>query len=216
MQILLAGATLTANLHLGGYRDFHAKALCCTGFVIMASVGLLYTLLFRHHRLIALLMALGAIAGYLGDVTLQDVVSVGTLYFAIGHIFYLFAFLRQRPEKKLLLCLWSATFAAAGAFILFHPHLYFPDLITRLVTLGYAAVISLMVSSAAAVLLRRKSFAAAFAFSGALLFFLSDLFLMLQSFFAGFSLPNVWSMSLYLLAQVALHFSTPLHNRPAD
>ncbi len=213
VQLFLATATLAANLQLGGFRDAHAKALCCLGFVVMAGISMLYSLLCRHNRITALLLLLGAITGYWGDITLGEVLSIGTLFFAVGHIFYALAFLRQRPSKKQMLYLWGGIFAAAGMLILCHPHLFFPDLATRLAALAYAAVISLMTAAAAALFFRQKSVAALVTLCGAALFFLSDLLLMLQAFLAGFSLPHALTMSVYLLAQTTLHFSTILHKK---
>lgn len=130
----------------------------------------------------------------------------GLVSFLTGHILYAAAFFLASGPGMLTWIAGACTLAASGAiFIWLRPHLG-----RMLVPVGaYVAVISVMVIGASSVMGERTADLSgrALVFLGAVLFYVSDIFVARQQFVAGQYLNRLLGLPLYYAAQFMIAFS---------
>ena len=130
----------------------------------------------------------------------------GLVSFLTGHILYAAAFFLASEPGMVTWIAGACTLAASGAiFIWLRPHLG-----RMLVPVGaYVAVITVMVIGAASVMGDRTADLSgrALVFLGAVLFYVSDIFVARQQFVAGQYLNRLLGLPLYYAAQFMIAFS---------
>ena len=161
------------------------KGITAGCFVSIGAVNFLHALLTKPRRLAfpgALLT--GLILAMAGDLTLGRNFILGAGLFAAGHVLYTVAmYLHQRFSRPDAL-LSGVMFLTALALLTFTPNLDISDPAIRLVCYVYAVIISLMAGKAVACLLRQRTLTNALLALGSVMFYFSDVMLIL-SWFAG-------------------------------
>lgn len=170
---------MTCYLNWGG-RDM--KAICCATFVLLSGVNLVYSLSTGAGRKYAVIMFLGAVFGWLGDVLLGVNFILGAGMFAIGHVLYVAAFYSIDRVKKTDIMLTGAILAGTAALILLYPKFDFGGALMQSVCLIYGLIISCMVGKAVSGGVREKSLPMIVMAVGSVLFYFSDLMLVLRYF----------------------------------
>ena len=191
------------NLKPGGP---NIQALCSAGTVAIGAVNLVYALLRRRGRVFSAVMAAGLVLAMLGDRYVSSIFPLGAALFAAGHICYFGAYccLRKLCWRDALLGV--VIFAGAAAFLLLYPKLHLGGMF-RYVCLGYALIISVMTGKSITLLLYRRDLMSAVIALGSILFFASDVMLVLHQF-AFQSWASVACLALYFPAQCLLAHSS--------
>ena len=213
-NIIFAVLILVADI-LFMYTDINIyiiKTLASALFVLCGAFNL--TLAFvgnGENRLKSIVMLIGIIFAFIGDVVLIRHFILGAIFFAIGHVFYLIYFIMLCKPKWVDLIVFVVIFGISASLILFLPAFEFGDL--KFLILIYALIICLMLAKAIGNYIVERNFANLIIMLGALLFYTSDLMLV----FANFSsiAPRLFDqlcLWTYYPAQFLLAFSIYLKN----
>jgi len=204
LNALLIVLLCVSNYDYLGQRDYVTKAFCSGIFAALGAVNALYVLIRGGKRMFAVVMGAGLVLAMQADIAINGNFVRGASLFAAGHLCYLAAYcLLQRPGWQdfgwgLLL------FAACAAYLLLDPKLRFRPASLQWVCVGYAFIISLMAGKAFGNFVREKSWLTGILLAGSVLFFLSDLMLLLYMFRGQRRLFDILCMSLYYPAELLL------------
>ena len=130
------------------------------------------------------MMMTGLSLCWIADIVLNITFIPGALIFAIGHVFYFIAYSRLIKFEKRDLIPSAIIFVCAASLVLFVPIFDFGIPLMQYIILGYALIISLMVGKAISNMRRKKTSLTKLIVFGSILFFFSDLMLLL-CYFAG-------------------------------
>lgn len=147
------------------------------------------------------------------DVLLGIDFMVGTLTFAVGHLFYFGAYCRLEPLRRRDLFPIAAVGVVSLLCVLGTPFIQVDDPMLQGLLVGYALVISCMLGKAIGNLRYRYSRTRLLLVIGSGLFWFSDLMLALNMFGSGGRLTGILCMYTYwpgqsLLAHTLYHFAT--------
>ena len=130
------------------------------------------------------MMMVGLSLCWIADIVLNITFIPGALIFAIGHVFYFIAYSRLIKFEKNDLIPSVIIFVCAASLVLFVPIFDFGIPLMQYIILGYALIISLMVGKAISNMRRENTSLTKLIVFGSILFFFSDLMLLL-CYFAG-------------------------------
>jgi len=211
--ILTAAASLLLGLLFFEKREstrgiILTKPLLSALFILTALVGPHSDPKYFGPVLVGLLFCLA------GDVFLlffssKRLFLAGLFSFLTGHILYAAAFFLVSSPGELTWIVGALTIAVSGAvFTWLRPHL------GRMLipVIAYMAVITVMVTGAASLMGEETAgfSGRALAFSGAILFYLSDIFVARQRFVARQHINRLAGLPLYYAAQFMIAFSIRL------
>ncbi len=162
------------------------KTLTSSLFLLLGIINLF--LIFKSFKnkslkIFSILLVFGLLFSFLGDILLIDYFIIGAIFFAIGHIFFFlsYCFLTKYSLKDIVVTLFILIISLS--IILFVPYFsfgsYFP------IVIAYACIISLMLAKSLSNLFFNTKFSnklMLYIFIGSLLFYLSDLMLVLNMF----------------------------------
>lgn len=181
------------------------KTLTSIGFVLIGLINLIYAIKTKTLNIkYCLTMVLGLILAMLGDILLEVNFIVGALFFASGHIafFISYCFLHTFKPQDLL---YGGILAIVSVLvILFVPIFNFKG-IMQILCMVYAIIISFMVGKAFANLIRERNIINCIILLGSILFFISDLMLLLSHF--GGVKTGAWCLATYYPAECLLGFA---------
>lgn len=193
------------------------KFMASFGFISVAIIGYCAK---PHNTLYFCIVCFALMFGFCGDVLLgikevapqfkSRLVVLGMLYFAIGHIFYLFAFVHTAGFNAVPLTV--GIFAAVFAFFMVKALKMKADGKMRIIMSLYYGVLLYQAAAAGFLLYKRPCTATIIAFVGAVLFVMSDTFLSFL-YFTPVKRKNVWvtlELSTYYSAQILLAMSVAL------
>lgn len=172
---------MACYLYFGGKE---LKAISCFTYVILSGVNLTYALSQRAGRRFAVVMFLAAIFGWLGDVLLGVNFILGAGMFAVGHVLYAAAFCMLGKVRRIDMILTGAILVGTSLLILLYPKFDFGGSLMQMVCLVYGLIISCMVGKAVAGGILEKTLPMVIMAAGSVLFYFSDLMLVLR-YFAG-------------------------------
>jgi len=216
LQAAAGAYILWHNLFGNACNDSHTMLSCSRVFVIMGVLALLLALLQKKNPLFPLLMALALLCGALGDKYLGGSLPLGAGLFALQHTLMIAgSCILRRPGRWVFPPLILLSSATVG-LILFHPDLFIPDTVTKILCVFYALLISTMCAFAIGAAIDRPRPLQITAALGAVLFFTSDLLLFCGWFWAGFSPSHRLSLSLYFAGQILLALSSHLYSAKTD
>lgn len=159
-----------------------AKSIASIMFVTSGVINLTYCIKNKTNLKFPIWMIIALTCAMLGDILLVINFYLGTAVFAIGHIFYFVSYcMLSKINRKDLIC-GISIFAFALSVILFTPFLDFGSNFMKGVCCAYAFIISFMVGKAISNLLKEKNSTNRIIVIGSILFFVSDLMLMLNKF----------------------------------
>ncbi len=159
------------------------KAITSIFFVLLGLVNLTYVIITKRQALhFPIIMTIGLFFAMLGDILLNIEFIVGALLFAVGHIWYFVAYNFVQKFKPSDLIYGLAIFIPAIILILFVPIFDFGGLLMQIIVIAYALIISLMVGKSIANLVTQPTPQNILLAVGSILFFFSDLMLLLNVF----------------------------------
>ena len=190
------------------YGGLWLKSVTSALFVLMGAGNLFFALKFggANFKFCALILT-GLVFAMLGDIVLNVHFIGGAVLFAIGHIFFFVSYcFLQRPNWKDLICGLSI-FVPAVLFITLAPIFDFGGVLMEIVCVVYALVISFMVGKALANLISKPSILQILILLGSVLFFISDLMLLLNVFANLPKIVDDFCLATYYPAEILLALS---------
>lgn len=182
------------------------KSAASMMFVLTGLINLTYCVKNKVDLKFPMWMMTAFIWAMLGDILLLFNFYYGAVAFALGHVFYFVAYcMLKKINRRDFICGISILGIALGA-ILFVPFLEFQVALMQGVCCLYALIISFMVGKAVSSWLREKSILNAIILVGSVLFFISDLMLLLNKF-GDVSWASYLCLGTYYPAQFLLAFS---------
>ena len=189
--------------------SYPIKLICSGGFMLMGIVNLVYAICKKCANMkLMVLMAIGMIFAFLGDFAINQEFVSGVIFFALGHVFFVINFWLYRKITKIDIIISVVWGILAVGFILFCPYFAFDPPMFKYICAAYAAIISVMVGKALGNGLVEKNIYTMIIALGSVLFFFSDVALVL----AWFSVLEMkWlsnlCMALYYPALVLMGWS---------
>ncbi len=194
-----------------------AKSLTSAMFVLLGVVNFVYLLVSKNKNLkFPIIMLVGLVFAMCGDIVLEVEFIVGAALFAIGHIFYFVAYCFLQKFKWIDLLYGSAIFVPAVIFIVAIPIFDFGGALMEIVCVIYAIIISCMVGKAVSNLVEKKNLQNLLIVVGSILFFFSDLMLLLNIFASLPSAVGVLCLATYYPAECLLAFSIFVHKQKEE
>ena len=198
-QLTMVNIVIAVAVFIGNYFyqslgfNYPLKIMCSGGFAIMGIINMGYAKKHVENKKVLIFMTLGLIFAFLGDVAINPNFILGVIFFALGHVFFVVAYLAYRKWEKLDGIMSFALGAFSVGFILFFPYIVFHVAALKYVVLAYAVIISIMVGKSVGNVIRDKSLFTGMIVAGSALFFLSDMMLLLAWFS---SLEGRWMSNL--------------------
>ena len=158
------------------------KATTSIFFVLLGLVNLTYVILSKQALKFPIIMTIGLFFAMLGDILLNIEFIVGAILFAVAHVWYFIAYTCIQKFKATDLIYGIAIFIPSVIFILCMPFLDFGGLLMKIIVICYALIISLMVGKSIANLVQQPTGQNILIVIGSILFFFSDLMLLLNVF----------------------------------
>lgn len=205
---LITGAIFVLNyFYQADHFNYVLKCVCSIGFALMGVINFFYTRKVdsKNRRFYALLMA-ALIFAMAGDIVLKVHFIGGAAVFALGHLFFLAAYFCLENENGLDLVVCGAWMVGSCAFMLWFPLFDFGGPLMKTVCVAYALLIAMMLGKAMANWIKKRNTFRTLLLIGSVLFYLSDLMLVLE-LFAGWGGAAHICMALYYPALCMLAVS---------
>ena len=161
------------------------KAIASLCFVALGAVNLVYAIKHKTTNLrFCILMLVGLFFAMLGDIVLdvKGMFMYGAMLFAVGHVFYFISYCQLISFKWKDLIFGVCIFVPATLFITLAPFFEFGGVVMEIVCVLYAVIISCMVGKAISNFVADRKVLHLLLLIGSLLFFFSDLMLLLSVF----------------------------------
>ncbi|MBP3932118.1 MAG: lysoplasmalogenase [Peptostreptococcaceae bacterium] len=182
------------------------KGITSSMFVITGIINIIYCVNNNVNLEYPKRMILALICTMIADVLLGINFYLGTVTFAIGHILYFRSYSKlvkiNRGDFKVGIIISVISLL----IILFIPFLNFESILMKGVCSTYAIIISFMIGKTISNLIKENNITNKVIAIGSLLFFISDLMLMLDVF-GGISVTGYLCLATYYPAQFILAFS---------
>lgn len=182
LNVLLIAYTVVGDICYMTFGGLLLKGLASAGFAALGIVNVIYALRQRTPLRFPAIMCAGLVLCMLGDIFLGIQFFSGVALFGLGHVFYFVAYcalMRFRPRD---LIPGAVLFVCAALFVFLYPPFDFGSTLMLCVILAYALLISCMLGKAVANLLRQKNAVTWIVVIGCVLFFFSDLMLVIHMF----------------------------------
>jgi len=182
------------------------KSITSITFVITGLINLRYCVKNKVHLKFSIWMIVALTFAMLGDILLGINFYMGVAAFAIGHLFYIVSYcMLEKMNRRDLMCGMVISIVALS-IILFVPFFDFGSALMQGVCCIYGLIISFMLGKAVSNFLRENNFVNRIIVVGSILFFFSDLMLVLR-LFAGIEKASYLCLGTYYPAQFLLAFS---------
>ena len=183
-----------------------AKAIASITFVGAGVINLVYCIKHNKNLKFPIWMVVALTCAMLGDIFLVLNFYLGTAVFAVGHIFYFVSYcMLEKMNRRDLMCGISISVIAIST-ILFTPFLDFGGTLMQGICCTYAIIISFMVGKTISNLLKENNHVNIIIVVGSILFFISDLMLVLD-LFGDIPVASYLCLGTYYPAQFLLAFS---------
>lgn len=201
-SVLLVLLVVADILYITLGRAYIFKTLASSMFVIIAGFNLAVSLIkTKEHLVYKILMLIGILFAFMGDILLIDYFILGATFFGIGHVFYFAAFCFIKKFNWLDLVYFVVIIAFAFGVIFGYKNFNFNGMLP--VVVCYALIISLMLAKATANSRQtdKNKLVTNLIWLGALLFFISDMFLLFNVFGAAPRVVDILCLATYYPAQ---------------
>ena len=189
------------------------KSLTSALFVVLGLVNLSYVVLRQNKSLkFPIIMVVGLVFAMCGDIVLEVEFVVGAVLFAVGHVFYFVANCFLQKFKWIDLVYGAVIFVPSVLFITLAPIFDFGGILMEIVCVVYAVIISCMVGKSISNLVLKRNLQNLIIMIGSILFFFSDLMLLLNVFASLPRVVGVLCLATYYPAEWLLGFSIFLHS----
>lgn len=185
--------------------DYTLKCITSALFATLGIINLIYLIYAKVKSVkFYLFIALGLLFAFGGDVAINKNFVIGAGIFALGHVFFVIGYCYLQKIKALEVLISGVVFLLSACFLCFSPIVQFePDLL-RWVCVLYALIISCMLGKACANFIRQKQAFYLIIAVASILFFFSDLMLLLDWFVGLWSWTNEACMATYYPALIML------------
>ncbi|MBQ4649499.1 MAG: lysoplasmalogenase [Firmicutes bacterium] len=183
VNIWLFAAAILVSVVYNVYRGVVFKGCTSGCFVLLGLINLFFCCrLGVRDKRYPVLMVIGLMFSLVGDVVLYFDFAMGAAFFAIAHVFYVIALasLRRFEKNDFLWIGGLAVFCIAVIMLL--PILVFEPSFMEIVCLVYAVVLSCMLGKAIGNFRAEKNRLTITIVIGSIMFFISDLMLLLWTF----------------------------------
>ena len=203
--LFLVATIVTDILYITKGNEYVFKTLASGVFVLCSLVNMSLMFIYKNaiNKPFIILMVIGQIFAFAGDVLLIDHFIIGAISFAVGHIFYFIAYCFLQKFKWLDLAFIGGAIALS-LIIIFASKINLGSNLSLI--LGYALVISCMLGKSATLFLSNVKIGAII-FTGSLMFYLSDMFLMFTRFGPLGRTGSILCLSFYYPAEFILAMS---------
>lgn len=187
-KLAITNILITVAVFIGNYFyqslgfNYTLKIICSSGFALMGIINMVYAAKNIKNKNVLWFMTLGLIFAFLGDVAINPNFILGVIFFALGHVFFVASYLAYRKLEKIDVLLSAGLGTFAVGFILLFPYIVFSVAVLKYVVLAYAVIISIMVGKSVGNALKEKSVFTGMISIGSILFFISDMMLLLAWF----------------------------------
>lgn len=206
--ILFVAIWIGDMLYSNGIGGLLAKSLTSALFVILGVCNLVYLILGRKHDLkFPIIMVVGLFFAMLGDIVLNVHFISGAILFAIGHVFYFVSYCFLLKFHWVDLIYGAVIFVPSVLFITLAPIFNFGEVLMEVVCVVYAIIISCMVGKAFSNFIRQRNLQTLLLAIGSLLFYFSDLMLLLNVFAGLPKVIDILCLATYYPAQCILVYS---------
>ena len=162
--------------------NYTLKIMCSSAFALMGIINMVYASKRVDDKKVLIFLTLGLIFAFLGDVAINPNFILGVIFFALGHVFFVVSYLVYKNLDKLDIALSVGLGAFSVGFILLFPYIIFEVAALKYVVLAYAVIISVMVGKSVGNAIREKNLFTGMIAVGSVLFFISDMMLLLAWF----------------------------------
>lgn len=212
LNIMLILSIVLGDISYITFDTLLAKSLTSGLFVLLGGVNLLYLISNKNNNLkFPIIMLVGLAFAMCGDIVLEVEFIVGAALFAIGHIFYFVAYCFLQKFKWVDLLYGAAIFIPSVIFITAIPIFDFGGALMEIVCVVYAIIISCMVGKAISNLVEKRTIQNILVVIGSILFFFSDLMLLLNIFASLPKVVGVLCLATYYPAEFLLAYSIFIH-----
>ena len=177
-------------------------------FVMLGLINLSYAFISKQKNIkFYMFMSLGLAFACLGDYLILSNFVYGAGSFALGHILFVIAYCFVSKIKKLDLLFSLCLYIGCLIFLLGCPLLNFDNNVFKIVCIIYALIISLMVGKALGNFINNKNYATLTIVLSSVVFFFSDLMLVLGWFVKDIEWADNVCLGTYFPALTFLAFS---------
>lgn len=214
-NILLITAVLLGDLCYHFIGTTLVKGIVSFGFVLLSIINLIYSLKCKtSNKKYPILMMIGAILGMAGDILLASQFVLGAAAFAISHVFFVTAYCTLSRFRLRNLIPATCIFIPPLLLITLAPFFDYGSLFMEMLCITYAAIICVMVGKAIANFIHHKQVTYGIILIGSILFYISDLMLLLYVFGGAPEITDIICIATYypaqcLLAHSIYHAATP-------
>jgi len=208
LNCVLIALVLTSCACFTVFGGLWLKGLTSAGFVFIGILNFVYLILKKNVSLKcpSILLA-GLVFAMLGDIVLNIHFIGGAVLFAIGHIFFFISYCFIAKLKWLDLICSSIIFIPAVLLITLAPFFNFGGILMELICVAYALIISFMVGKAIANFISNRCITNLIIMIGSILFFFSDLMLLLYKFGELPKIFDILCVATYYPAECLLAYS---------
>lgn len=207
IAVILAVFVLNYFYQRAGF-SFTLKCVCSICFAFIGLLNLGCAVLKKESNIrFYIFMASGLFFAMLGDIVLKYSFIFGASIFAFGHICFVLAYCYLQKIKGLDFILSGILALLSVGFLIFFPLLKFEVPIFRIVCIVYALIICCMLGKAVGNFIRKRNTVTGVIAISSLLFFFSDLMLVLDWFVGIFRWTDHACMGTYYPALCFLALS---------
>lgn len=208
LNIVLISIVCVLDIFYTLYGGLWLKAITSIGFVLIGATNLIYLIKNNQRNLkFPIIMLIGLFVAMLGDIVLNLHFISGAVIFAIGHVFYFFAYCVLKKFEWKDLIYGGCILIPSVLVITLVPLFDFGGILMEIVCVCYAIIISLMVGKAISNFVSTKSLINLLILVGSVLFFISDLMLLFDVFSSLPRIMGILCLATYYPGQCMLAHS---------
>ncbi len=215
LNIIFAALIIVGDILFITFGGLLLKSLTSTLFVLQGGMNLFFAIKLKTNLLkFCIFLVVGLVFAMLGDIFLNAEFAagdiefiIGAILFAIGHVFFFTSYCFVLKFRWLDLVYGAAIALPSILFITLAPIFNFGGIVMEILCIVYAIVISLMVGKALSNLVKNVSILNIIILVGSVLFFISDLMLLLNMFGGLPRFVDIICLATYYPAETLLAFS---------
>jgi len=208
LNILLAIGVIVSDIFYILEGGLWLKSITSALFVLIGIVNLIYAVYTKSkHLKFSVTMLIGLIFAMAGDIVLNIHFIGGAILFALGHIIFFVAYSFINKFRWLDLILGTCLFIPSLLVLTVIPIFDFGGILMQIVCIIYALIICLMVGKAISNFIKERNITSLIILIGSILFFFSDLMLVLDMFSTAGAITGILCLATYYPAEILLAHS---------
>ena len=210
LNLLLLAAIIALDVCLILSPSLALKSVTSACFVLVGIINAAYAIKAGADKKFIIFMLVGLVFAMAGDIVnynTDDIYFItGTALFALAHVFYIVSYYFLCRFHLTDVIISACIFVPSALFITLAPIFDFGGVLMEVVCIVYALILSVMVGKALSNVRLRTDVSIIIAV-GSILFFVSDLSLLLNMFGKMHTVPRILCLATYYPAQFILAFS---------